>query len=340
MAFLKKFFIIISTFYVVTCGGLSTVSATPPEWYQRQTISSQAYEIIGYGQGETLKTARANAQQDIAGQLSSEVRSEFKSKEVLIGSDDYHAERLASLTVSSHAVLTDLETVITSESAGRYFVALRYNFLPLEQRAEVVLGQSLCRPKPLPRILQSSDFAKRLSSTLGCPIYFEINKTGNVLRLYAGGKSITLRPGEFNNFLSAFESAAISIRTPDRVLREGDTYFLAITAHKKGFLSLFSVDEQGQVFRLIANRPVDVSQRVVFPDPELYEGLEALVIDGLGEGRDLFVAVLAPDKANIGSYLEISERLGHGGYEFDRFVNQIDEFEFSAIAVRVIKKAR
>ena len=341
MNFCRKALIILCANLIFGFWAYSAAWCNAPEWYRQQTVPAQAYEMIGYGQGKSLLEAKSNAQQDIAGQIYTEVQSEFVSQKFVTSPDNFQAQQRARLIASSRAVLTDLETVKAEKSGKRYFVALQYNVLPLEKRAAAILGRNLCNPKPLPRLLKASEFAKRVSDTLGCSIYVEIQKTGNTMRLYANGQSITLRPGEFQNFLpDSVAAESVSINTPRRVLRENDTYYLSVTAHKKGYLSLFSVDERGQVFKLIENRRVEVSERLIYPDPEQYEGLEALVSDGLDAGRDLFVAVITSRMASFKPFIEISDKLEETAYEFDRFVNHLDPYEFGAIAVRVVKKRK
>ena len=72
-------------FFLITLlfTGCITLEPKPkiyPQWYKnREICSTVKYELIGYGQGRSIKEAEANAKESIALTLLSKIDSSFKS---------------------------------------------------------------------------------------------------------------------------------------------------------------------------------------------------------------------------------------------------------------------
>lgn len=309
-----------------------------PDWYAAQKIAPASHEYIGYGEGPTLKEAKDAARVAIAAQIESQVESQSSKRERLSG-DVYSSDSTHTYTVIASASLTDVTEVRRGHAGGRFYVAMKYLDLPLSKRAVVMLGEKLCAGRAMPQFLARGKTAQEIGRALGCAPFFEIKRTNATLRLYTTGGAVTLRQNEFGDFLPniASDSIGIEIDTPSRVLKSGAYYFLTLQSRVGGYLSLFNLNEQGQVLSAFQNRLMRPGVRVTWPDEKRYKGLEAMVPQGMPEGRDAFVAVLTPAKIDFGLFVPLSADLQENGYDFESFVYAIDGEAFASLVVRVVR---
>ncbi|MDF1874235.1 hypothetical protein JHD48_00645 [Sulfurimonas sp. SAG-AH-194-I05] len=79
-----------------------------PHWYKKRTIASlKKYELIGYGQGDTLREAEFTAKESISLSLSSKIDSTFTNKMLSINGVNQEQSE-SSLKVTSSIHLQDL----------------------------------------------------------------------------------------------------------------------------------------------------------------------------------------------------------------------------------------
>jgi hypothetical protein len=330
---MKKIYI----FILFTLAFVQACSYAPLQWYSNRSIIHKDYEIIGYGDGKTQAQAIRKARADICGQIKAKINDSFVS-ETVIANGTFSEIKTRKLKSYTEAVLTDTEIIASDFQHNSYFAAARFIKLPLKERVLLKLEKRLCaeqqREHPYLKHVYLYDF---LREKLNCPINFEVKRISNVWAVFAQNRSVTLRKNEFKNFLSLVKSPNIKLVADKSVLKEKDTYFITVSANKNGFLSLFNINEKGQVFKLFANRRIRPDLLVKYPDSRRYEGIQAFISSEADEGADCYLAVFDKEKADFDFYQDMSVLNSHEGYDFERLMRDVENMEIASIVVRALK---
>ncbi len=70
---MKNYSKIIYVIFLILCN--THLLATPPNWYVNQSLLSESYEIIGYGEGSTLREAKEISKSDISKMIQTTISS-------------------------------------------------------------------------------------------------------------------------------------------------------------------------------------------------------------------------------------------------------------------------
>ena len=132
--------------FLTSCGSTQPKPQiqTYPNWYKDRTIhATVSYEIIGYGEGKSIKEAEALAKEDIAQTLVSKIDSSvsiIKSS----SANEYNKNSVSKLTVSTNLNLHNLKTIKQELSDDVFYVALQYQNLDLAHRIKTDIGHPEC----------------------------------------------------------------------------------------------------------------------------------------------------------------------------------------------------
>ena len=247
------------------------------------------------------------------------------------------------IKLSSDETLVGAERIKSEQIGETLYVAYQY-----DQRS--LLDKLL---SALPAGNDSiSDNSKALASL---PISGEIRKRGKNPKfrvLHKNGYwNVSTESGEysvnpqewFNGFFLESTSEAVSIIIqPKSSIKHGDQYTIAIEQRNTGFLSLFNVLENGQVFSLGKVNQKNGNGLFTYPDLEKYSGLIAENLTGYDTTRDVIFAVSCrkPEVA-FSVYEKIREEEADNTDErfftYGKFLEDISPCEWSSIFLYITK---
>ena len=267
------------------CGG--------PAWYVNRDLAGPGHVLVGYGQGETMAEARADAAREIAESLGVRVSS---TGEVVReqGADGASGSARFRVSLVSRFVLDDLTPVKHGEAGGRHFVALAYDNRTFMQK----LGDGRMGDR-------ASGYVHASGYKASLPFSYSLSFLGifpddyHVVRRHGGwamaleGNVYPIPPEDWFRQLFVEKADNQGLRlvvTPSGVLRSGRCYRVFLSPpHPTGYLSLYHISESGQALTLMDNHPVTSSEPVAYPDETHYAGLEAIATGGNGS-RDMLLA--------------------------------------------------
>ncbi|BCS98583.1 hypothetical protein DSLASN_42150 [Desulfoluna limicola] len=257
--------------------------------------------LVGYGEGESMAAARADASREIAEALRVSVHStgEVVAERDASGSEVSSQFRVA---LTSRVILSDLSTVKQARRSGRCYVALGYDNRTLFQKLGSASGRSANGMSSTPMgFKESLPFSHNLTLVGIFPADYRVVRRHGGWSLVVDGATypITFETWFRQLFIERAENEGLSLDvTPQGPLPSGSHYQVHVTPPRLGgYLNLFHVSESGQALALLANRHVESLQPVQVPDASLYAGLEAIVTAGHGS-RDMLLATWSPEAVN------------------------------------------
>lgn len=274
--------------------------STPPQWYISQSIEYKNYEIIGYGEGNTLEEAKQIAKSDIAKSIQTKISSNIEIIKY-ISNNSYSKNVSKKLKEETNVMLSNLETVKTNYYDNKYYIAIKYIHLPFAKKVRILLNDINNLQKDENEYLNRTTLLNELKNEFG--FYPKVELMEN--KLIINNKSFNLSKKEFIKLFAKIESDAIKVYVKEN-LENQEFYFIDININKKGFFSLFQIYENGETVLLISNKKVFKNNKIVFPNPNEYDGLQAIVPNEQLKTKDLLFAVLCKDKKDFSLFDNIS----------------------------------
>ena len=310
-----------------------------PQWYKNKELHSTVkYEIIGYGQGNTVKKAKAIAQEDIAQSLISKVDSSFTSTTTTYN-NSYTKQEKASLKVTSKLNLHNLQTIKQEQKDNIFYVALKYKNLDLANRIKTTIGNFKCNEKKSNNnYLLQTPLIKKLTSTLGCELDFKLDRRNEAWYLKYKEHLFLLSDTEFEELYFTKTNNNFKFLANKKILIAGDSFYFTIDSKKSGYITLLNVYENGITTLLQPSTPIKNTIQIPTKDSENY--FEAgLVKDGVNT-YDLYVAIYTKEPLDMSRFEYANEDLAESelAYKFDELIQVMSEYEYSSILIRTISR--
>lgn len=343
---------------------------TSPQWYKNRELQSAVkYEIIGYGEGKTIKEAEATAKENIAHTLISKIDSSFTSSssdykkiennsfKILAITDKDEANKketelitksdtnivtvtnVANLKITSNLNLHNVKTIKQEQINGLFYVALKYKNLDLAYRVKTTVGKLECNKNQVTSYLLQTPLIKKLTASLGCKLDFKLDRRNEAWYLKYKEHLFLLSTDEFEElFTSTKNSNAFEIISNKPVLTDGDSFYFTVNAKEKGYVTLLNVYENGIVTLLQPSTPIKKSIQIPSKDSDNY--FEAgLVKEGVNT-YDLYVAIYIKEPLDMSRFEYADEDLAESelAYKFDELIRVINENEYSSLLLRTRAK--
>ena len=142
---------------------------------------------------------------------------------------------------------------------------------------------------------------------------------------------------DFEKLLISFESQSVSLIPSKKMLKEGDSFYFKIKSAEDGYYSILNVYENGEVFILCDNVPIQAGKEDVFPDPESDIDLVAGLFPGDRTTLDMYVAIVNRNSIGLsriqkaGAFIEKEEM----HFKFQEVIELMDQNNFSTVLLRV-----
>ena len=320
---------------------MTQLSADAPIWFG-SLQSSADYEIIGYGEGLTLDEAKTNAKSDIAKSIRSHINSSFSTQTSVNNSTvDHNAQ--STISESSNLTISDVELKKSEQNNGRFYVALRYENLPLSTKLAKSGGQSLCG-KTNAYLAQTPAILK-LSGDLNCSVAVNITRENDGWYLGRGEYRSSMNNADFRELMIETSMGALRVKSNHSLVNEGEAYALNLEGLPiSGYLSLFDVYDDGKVVLMENNiNLAKISKKAfLYPDDirddfQLSGGVSEAGRDAL----DLYIVLVSSEPLKLSSFIPMGQKVERGERAFavDRLLvlMQNNSFATTVVTTRAVK---
>jgi hypothetical protein len=315
-----------------------------PLWYY-YLPASKANTYIGFGSGVDESHAKQEAFNDISAQIAVSVDTSMTQKQRLQNGEFQSIEEFTG-SQSSSAVLYDYVLVKSEYSDGKYYVAIEYENIPSLDKFVNKIKKNYELAK-LKNELQNSyiketQIAKKLFKKLGKNIDFSLLRKDKRWCIRYKNIVQVLDSKDFAKFFSSVASKNLEINTNkrDNILYNEDMFFFRVKSNKTGYVSIFTVYEDGTVAILMRNIPIKKNTLTSMPDEEFESIAQASLMKKGEETYDLYVLLYSKQKMMFDSFAYADEELiQEEKYKnFDELIEFINNQDYATL--KVVTKPR
>ncbi|HIC42765.1 MAG TPA: hypothetical protein EYO73_00260 [Sulfurimonas sp.] len=319
-------------FLIIGCSAPSLIQE--PKWYSHQQVHSKVkYEVLGYGQGNTLEIANANAKEKIALSLSSKVTSSF-TRSITSHNNAYDKHNKSYLKITSELKLHKLKTIKQEQKNNIFYVLLKYKNLDLAYKIKTTIGDYTCNEKITSHYLQNTPLIKKLTASLGCQLNFKLDRRNKAWYLSYKEYLFLLNDREFEELYIAVANDILEFKASKMVLRDGDRFYFTLSSKEEGYVTLLNVYENGMVTLLQASIPI--KQPIQVPAKNSTNYFEAGLIKENENTYDLYLAIFTKQALDMSRFEYAHEELSQSelAHKFNELINIISKYEYSSILLR------
>lgn len=322
-------------FSVVLIALMIQLFGQAPAWFG--TLSSSAdFEIIGYGEGITLDEAKSNAKSDIAKSIRSHIDSTFSTHTSVNNSAVNHTAQ-SSIRETSNLTITDAQLKKSEQNNGRFYVALRYENLPLSTKLAKRGGQALCG-KPNAYLAQTPTLLN-LSSELNCSVSVDITRENEGWYLGRGEHRNSMNNADFRALMIETSMGTLRIKSNRTLINEEETYTLNLEGlPAMGYLSLFDVYDDGRVVLMENNLNLATKSKKEFLYPDDIRNdfeLSGGVSEAGNDALDLYVVLVSKEPLKLSNFIPMGQRIekGERAFAVDRLLTLMHNNSFATTVV-------
>lgn len=314
-----------------------TLYATPT-WYHNLTKQGPSF-YIGYGQGFSEVDAKKAALNDISSQISVIVDSSISS-DMGINKGKTYKNIQDKSSLRSHAQIQGYTVKKLEFYQGHYYIALSYENIPSIDKFNRKLTYIPLdkKPKIYNRYLQQTPIAQKLEKKVD----FSLSRKDGIWYIQYKDIYQALDEKDFLYFFTTVNSSSLSITTSKykNVLYDGDEFFFKLKSKEKGYVTIFTVYEDGTVTKLISNIYVQKNKTEYIPDKDFESILQAGLLEAGKETFDLYIVVRTSKKQHFDQFARADEELiSDERYKnFDELIELMGEMEF--VTLKLVTKPR
>ena len=305
-----------------------------PLWYgDESALAANSYEVVGFGEGNSLAEAQSHAKEMIAQKLQSRVESSFES----VSTNETSTSK-AKLKVTSTLTLDALQTLKQEHAANLFYVALSYKNLDFAQRVKEQLGALACADAPQNPYLAQTPIFKRLNAALGCKKDFRLIRQNKAWYLKLDTHLFLLGEGEFEELFVTTKNGALQFIASKQVLQEGESFHFVASANEAGYVTLLDVYESGVVTLLQPSVKLEKTLRI--PSVESAYEFEAGVLEAGRDSHDLYVAFFTDEPLDMSRFTYANEDFAsdENAYKFDELLELMQRYTHATLLLRTEAK--
>ncbi len=312
---------------------ISFLWATPPSWFDTQSLPHTRDQIIGYGEAQEYKEAIQIAKNNIAKMLQSNIHSTLtidKNSSI----DSYNKNINEIITETSHITLHNLQLIKKEHIDNRYFVAIQYDNLALFLKILKSISSKNTTSYKHPYLIKTELF-RQLKEHLGFYPKATIYAQHGQYYIAINNQSFLISHDEFIELFINNINPIIEIKLKER-LKNDESYFINMQFQESGFASLFLVSNSGTVVTMFKN--IEPSSKLfTYPNKEEYNGLRAKIENSTKENREMFVAVLCKQKEDLGLFNQVSTELERDSFRFGQLIDLMERCAFSTRIITIYR---
>ena len=313
-----------------------------PKWYENLT-TTKPNSYIGYGSSTKEKEAKRDALSDIASQISLKVVNSF-SDDISEIDGKVSSKTYSKTSQDSSATLNDYKLLRSSYLDGRFYVAMEYENITSLDRFVRKLKRLKVNKKSEKQnsYIKKTLMAKSLKKDLLKDIDFKLVRKDKEWFIKYNSILQRLDKKDFAKFFVSISNKDLSINTnkKENILYDGDRFFFKVNSKKSGFVSIFSVYEDGTVSTLIRNIKISKNKTENIPDEEFESIPEAGLMEQGVETYDLYVVVYDRKKLHFDQFAYADDKLiKEEKYKnFDELIEFLDTKDYATL--KVVTKPR
>jgi len=321
--------------------GLFDSSKPAPEWFTTPPVGAKGIEYYGAGMGGDDKEAQGNARAAICSAIRTDITSGFFSKEE-VKNDGYSQEKRRVLNIQTDCSLTDAEIVKRQHVDKTWYVLMKYENLTIGKKCKKWFPSSECSGEEQNTFLAKTRVIQEINAETGCtPDMRLVRRHKN---WYLAHRKIEpllpLTSDDVANLLVPYQSNKITLTPSNTELREGAVFSFTVQARQDGFVTLFNVYENGEVFIVEPNQRVKANQKITIPDPKSESEMVAGLLTPGKPSTDLYVVVYSDNEGDFSSLKRLGQQLSRDEdhFKFDELLEIMVQHEFSATVVKTMPK--
>lgn len=312
-----------------------------PDWFNTPPSGTKGNEYYGTGKGDDEKEARKNAMEAICSSIRSDVASGFYSQEE-VKNDGFSQQKRHDLRVQTDCSLTDAEVIKQQRVDNAWYVLMRYENSTLGKKCKTLLSPSECAGEKQNRYLEKTRLFQEINAEMGCTPDMRLERRHGIWYLIHRRikQLLPLTAADMANLIAPVKSNTISVTPSNTELREGTVFSFTVQSRQDGFVTLFDVYENGEVFVVEPNQKIKANQKIMIPDPKSESELVAGVLTPGKPSTDLYVAVYSDNQGVFSSLQRLGQQIAkdEDHFKFDELLMLLDRYEFSATVVKTTPK--
>ena len=308
-------------------------SSDPPDWFLH--LPAKQDEVIGYGVAATLEQATLKAKQDIAQTLQTRILSESVDEQRL-HRGEYSQDIRTRVREQTDVIISEVVSLRKEHRDGHWYVALKYENLPLWKKVGKKRGDRPCRQDKQNRYLRRTPLVVSLNEALKCALDYRVARRHGLWHLDFDEGTVALSPLDFEKLMVPCEAIAIALLSSKSRLVEGEAFSFRLQPNQDGYASLFNVYENGEVFVLLSNRPARERKEIVFPESSENKELFAGLAEPGRPAYDMYVAVLTDKEISFTRFQEAGNKVERGEihFKFDELLELMNRYPFATVLLR------
>ena len=292
----------------------SFLFATPKWFYSLDNNKSNYY--IGYGEGKTIKEAKNNALNDISSQIEIKIKSEFESNV-----NNYKKNISQKLNLSTNANLTDYKVLKVENKDNKYYVAIGYENIPNIDKFIKKLPKNSKTSNN--KFLNNTYLGKYIKEKIGKFIKFHIFNKDNKWYIAYGNKIQILDKEIFDKlYISMGE---IKTNHKYNIFHNDDIIKVYIKVPFSGYVTLFDVNDKGEVYILMINKVKKGWNEIKSSDFDLKAYTDKK------EEKEMYVAVFTKNKPNFTQFSTILDT--NNNRDFGILINTLKNYKFATLKI-------
>jgi len=315
--------------FLVLFIGLQSAIAGQPGWFLK--ASNNNYELLGYGQSETLDKAKEMAFKDIIQTLKVEVSASTSIKKTL-HNKSFDNKVIQNLNTSSSAVLIGAKVKQAKQVDGVWFVSVVYDTGSIGAKFKRSFkGRKL--KNEASNYLTATDLVSDINNEVGTKLRYEVIRKNDLWLLRYKDIEHILSESNFIKLFNFQSDKNIKLSLNKNIFYPQDQMRFQIKSKNSGYVSMLYVEANGKVGVLYANK----KSRASLSYPEKNSDEELTVANPYKKIlHEMYVALWSPNKVNLTSFENVqSDYLDNSNYKFHELVKLLDKVDNSSVVVKI-----
>jgi hypothetical protein len=313
---------------------VSIFALAAPSWYMH--TDTKPYELIGYGEGDSVELAASRAKEDIASQLKTKIDS-MVSQNTKVKNGKADKESAQKLRVTTEAMLSGVEKLKEEREGNTYYAAYRYDARPFEMKFAAKATKAVCQGKSGSTALEYTKLFTAIAEELGCRPKIKFVRQNGIYTISSQYAALAANTQIERMFFSR-SSQTLSITPSKYQPQSGESISFMLKSQKEGYVSLFDVYDDGKVTAVTLNAKIKKAQLLKIPD-DTNKDLEIAMSNNEGKNStDMFVAVFSESELDLSGFERMDEGVAtEKAYRLDELFWLMDKHTFATTVVKTVK---
>ncbi|WP_418641490.1 LPP20 family lipoprotein [Vibrio chaetopteri] len=260
---------------------------TIPNWYQQREYTNTNHTLIGYGIGNSQLEARESAISEIASALSTQFSQQSQTVVEENNGETSYISRV-EYQLNTHTNLHGLTLLNQANSGNKYYVV--YQFDKRTTATRMVANGYHCAEDS--SYLYRTAVFQKLEDELGCVPQAKLIFHNNYWALKSNDYYYPLEGNSIAALFSEQANPYIKASAVPHRLVGNAPYSIHVSTHQAGYLSLFTLSDNGELQDAHLNLKVNDGFKSRYPDPARYEGLRIAIPEGSDRVKEMIIATL------------------------------------------------